>query len=138
MAAGPRVRKFLLVDNAAAVRLALAGQVEVVVGKNIQVRHAETGAQAMAAIRLEKPDCIFIGMGLASGERGAPVVEQILQAHPDLPVIVCTSLPREHPDVGQALSAGAVAFLPKPTREDTVRKALEGVPKIAGHLRRIH
>ncbi|MEA3202875.1 MAG: Response regulator receiver domain [Thermoplasmata archaeon] len=131
------MQRFLLVDNAAAVRLTLADQLRVVCGANLEVQHAESGKEALAACARQAFDAVFIGLGLAGGERGLPAVEAILGAHPRLPLILCTSMPREHPDVAAALSAGAVAYLPKPTRADTVRKALEGVPSIAGHLRRI-
>jgi ActR/RegA family two-component response regulator len=131
------MQRFLLVDNAAAVRMTLEAQLGVVCGKNIAVEHAQTGAEALAACKKTKFDAVLIGMGLANEERGAPVVVKLLEEHPDLAIIVCTSMPATHRDVTDSLSAGAVAYLAKPTRADTVRKALEGVPRIGGNLRRI-
>ena len=128
---------FLLVDNAAAVRQTLAAQLAIVCGKSIDVRHAESGAEAFAAVAQAKPDVVLIGMGLANEERGSPVAIRLLDENPELAIIVCTSMPATHRDVTDALSAGAVAYLAKPTRADTVRKALEGVPKISGNLHRI-
>src|ERR1051326_5066274 len=115
--------RFLIVDNAPAVRLALA--------KNLteydplcEIKEAETVAQAVAAMQGWKPSVIFTGMGLASGGKGLHLVEEVLRRDPKQTVVLCTSMPQDHPEVAEALSMGAFAYLPKPVRHDAVRRVM--------------
>src|SRR5690349_19592209 len=128
--------QFLIVDNAPAVRMALA--------KNLtefdplcEIKEAETIAQALALTQDWRPSVVFTGMGLAGGDRGIKLVEELLRRDPKQTIVLCTSMPKEHPEVGEALSMGAFAYLPKPVRHEAVRHVMNEYSEERGGLRRI-
>lgn len=128
--------RYLIVDNAPAVRLALKRHI-LEVEHFADVKEAESGKAAMAICAEWHPNIVFTGMGLANGEKGLPFVVHLLEQDPTATVILCTSMPKEHPDVAEALSVGAFSYLPKPVRAEAVRHVLNEFSSERGGLRRV-
>ncbi len=128
--------KFLIVDNAPAVRISLC--THVLEAEHLaEIKECETGKEALALIATWRPNVIFTGMGLANGEKGLPLVAEILRSDPKATVVLCTSMPLSHPDVAEALSLGAFAHLPKPVRADAVKHVINEWAMEKGGLRRL-
>ncbi|MES2153805.1 MAG: response regulator [bacterium] len=128
--------KYLIVDNAQAVRMVLARHI--LEHEHVaEIKEAESGKEALALISTWRPNVIFTGMGLANGEKGLPFVDAVLRRDPTQTIILCTSMPLAHPDVAEALSLGAFAHMPKPVRADAVHHVLNDFAMERGGLRRV-
>lgn len=128
--------KFLIVDNAPAIRMALGRHLREA-EPLCEIREADTNGTALAAMEGWRPNIVFTGMGLAHGEKGLPLVQEILRRDATQTVVICTSMPKDHADVAQALSDGAFAYLAKPVRGDPVKHILNEYSMERGGLRRI-
>ena len=128
--------RFLIVDNAAAVRMALAKHI-MEIEHFAEVKEATTTRDALAIVAAWRPNLIFTGMGLADAERGLPLVAELLRRDPSASIVLCTSMPITHADVAEALSLGAFAYLPKPVRGEALRHVIDEWSSERGGLRRV-
>lgn len=139
----PRVReasalagRYLIVDNAPAVRQALIMAIRSI-RPRAQFVEASTGKECLDAAAKAAFDAIFTGMRLTDGEPALPCILQLMDAEPGRPVLLCTVMPQNHPEVIEALSSGAAAYLPKPVSMADIRMALERIDERTGRRRRI-
>lgn len=128
--------RYLIAEDAPAARATLRRQVRVA-DAGATVEEAADGLQALRMCADATYDAVFVSMGLAHGEPGLPLVERLLEDDHHRAVIVCTSMPREHPEVAKAMSLGAFEYLAKPTRVDTVRLVLQELERERGRFSRI-
>lgn len=105
--------------------------------RGAEVREEERVAPALEADASWRPDLVFLGMVLAGDDRGITALRAMLRSRPERPVVLCTSLPENHPDVVQAVSLGAFASIPKPVVPAQVRHALMQVRAYHGRFRSI-
>ena len=114
--------KFLIVDDHAVVRAGLAallGQIE----PGTSVLQAGDGAEGLA-LAAEHADLVAVFLDLnLPGLSGVEAIAALQARLPGLPVIVLSS--SEDPeDVRRSLAAGALGYVPKSARPQTLASAL--------------
>ena len=129
--------KFLIVDNSAVVRQTLGSEISRI-DKSAQFKEVDRAAPAIEADAQWRPDAVFLGMLLAGTDRGLHVLEELLRRRPERPVVVCSGLPCDHPEVVQAVSMGAFAWLAKPVAPQAVRHAVMQIKAYSGQFKSIH
>jgi DNA-binding NarL/FixJ family response regulator len=80
------------------------------------VGEAADGASAVALAREQEPDVVVIDLNMP-GSAGADAVEQIVESHPAIEIVVLT-VSADGDDVLKMLAAGASSYLLKDTRTD--------------------
>lgn len=84
------------------------------------------------------PDIVFIGLILADDESGLPALKELLARKPLRPIVLCTRLASDHPEVVQALSSGVAAHLHTPVTPAALRAALTEVRRMQRSLTALH
>lgn len=122
--------KLLVVDDHAIVREGLAAMLRQL-GTDTEVLQAADGA---AGLRLAEAhpelDAVFLDLQMP-GVDGMSAVPEFGKRRPELPVIVLSSSEDPH-DVRRALALGALGYVPKSARPDTLLSALRLV--LSGNL----
>lgn len=109
----PSIR-VVVVDDSAAVRRLLSRAFELEDGFEL-VATASDGETAIPQIERARPDVVVLDLVLP-GLSGTAVLTSLRQRMPALPIVIFSNLPRQDSGaVFDALSAGAVEFVPKPT-----------------------
>lgn len=133
-----------MVDDSRTSRMMVAAAVRQASGVGASIQEASTFEEAVAAFERQPPDVVFLDMmldltrtGEPGGSTGLLALNTILLAKPDARVVLVTALPRDHPDVLEAVSLGAYAHLEKPLRSDAVRAVLQRIEAEQGRLGRI-
>lgn len=105
------ISKILVVDDSPTERLALQ---ELLAREGYQVVSAESGEQAIAASKSEKPDLILMDV-VMPGMNGYQATRTITrdEATRDIPVIMCTSKGQETDKIW-GIRQGASDYLVKP------------------------
>lgn len=129
--------RYLVVDDSASVRRLVATALRKLEGVNAEVTEAGDFEQARSAFEQKPPDVVFLDMLLGSGPGGVVLLDHFLQKAVDLPVVIISGLPRDHPTIVEAMSKGAFGFLEKPLRRDAIRAVLEELEQERGRLGRI-
>ena len=112
--AGPRV---LLVDDAAAIRIALRGVLE---DAGIEVvGEAPDGVQGVAMAGSLQPDVVLMDLRMPASD-GFQATERIVKEHPGVQVVVLSAYETEE-SAEAVMAAGAYAFLPKHCGADQIR-----------------
>ena len=109
------IRKILVVDDSPVERLAL----QEVLGRNgYQVLTAESGEQAIARSRSDRPDLILMDV-VMPGMNGYQATRTISRADEtrDIPIIMCTSKGQETDKIW-GMRQGALDYLVKPVDHD--------------------
>jgi len=110
-------RRILLADDDLEVRLGVADLLHEI---GLEVRHAETGLQALEVVRSEIVHAALLDMHMP-GCTGFEALPLLHRAQADLPCIVYSG--RWTPGLEQAvLDAGAYACLKKPVEPDVLRR----------------
>lgn len=130
------MRSVLVVDDSATIRFALARALRALRGPSVEVHEAEDPTRALKVFRDLRPDVVFLDMvfpddgGATQPDRekeeaGLQVLKDMLRERPDVPIVLVTGLPTNHPDVVDAVNLGATASLRKPLKIEEVRAVLE-------------
>jgi two-component system, NtrC family, nitrogen regulation response regulator GlnG len=113
-----------LVDDDASIRWVLEKALR---GSGMAARSFDAADNALAALRLERPDVLMTDIRMP-GRSGLQLLAEVKALHPELPVIVITA----HSDLDAAVAAyqgGAFEYLAKPfdidKAVDLVRRAAE-------------
>lgn len=133
------MRSVLVIDDSRSIRLVLAQAIRQTWGQDVEILGAEDPEKAWAALEGTKLDVVFLDM-IMPGETDTPesavgleLLRDIVEEKPEIPVVVVSGLPHNHPILVHAISLGAIAHLPKPVRPHDVRRVLESLsPKTAG------
>jgi DNA-binding NarL/FixJ family response regulator len=122
--------KILIVDDHPIVREGIAAVLRQL-DAAVQVLQAPDGATGLA-LAAAHPDlqCVLLDLRMA-GMAGMPMLEQLRQQYPDLPLLVVSST-EEPAAVRRALAAGARGYLPKSAGRQTMLAALRLV--LAGEV----
>ncbi|MET0577885.1 MAG: response regulator transcription factor [Ilumatobacteraceae bacterium] len=88
--------------------------VRVLRNEGLEVEHAATGREAIAAVGAQRPDLVLLDLTLPDLD-GLDVCRRIRADHPDLPIIMLTARSDEV-DVIVGLNAGADDYIAKPFR----------------------
>jgi DNA-binding NtrC family response regulator len=97
---------------------------------------AASRKDAAKAYRDARPDIVFVETQVGS-DSGVAVMNDIYKENPRACVIVCSGKSVDQPEVQEAITRGAFAYLPKPIRIDTVRRTLREVEQEIAGLGRI-
>jgi two-component system response regulator DesR len=118
-------QRVLVVDDSPVVRNRVRSLLAETPGVRV-VGEAEGVADAVAAIRLARPDAVILDMRLKNGT-GLEVLERVRDLTPPLRVVLLTNYDQqEYRDAARAL--GAVRFLDKSREFDRVAEALGLAP----------
>ena len=101
--------RVLVVDDETEVRLVLG---EFLTGRGYEVTTAESGADAIAQLKKDRPDVVLLDMSMPEMD-GVETLKRIVSLHPNLPVIMVTA----NADIvvtSQLLALGASDYIPKP------------------------
>ncbi len=129
-----RLRRVLVVDDEATIRLALS---RFLVSRGYVVETAESGPAALAALRRERAAVMLCDLRMP-GMTGIDVVPQALAIDPDLAVVMLTAM-SDAQSATDALTAGAGDYLVKPLELARLEQAVEGaLGRRARALRRKH
>ncbi|OUD12614.1 hypothetical protein TPSD3_16165 [Thioflexithrix psekupsensis] len=115
-------KRLLIVDDRAENRSVLVNLLQPL---GFQVETAEQGAQALAKIKVSRPDAVLTDLVMPVLD-GFEMVRQLRQsvAFVDLPVLAVSASVFEQ-DQAQSLEAGCNVFLPKPIQADVLLKELQ-------------
>ena len=114
-------KTILVVDDDRDVRHGLSTRLQ---AYGYDVKFAEDGAQATAAIKREKPDLVLLDLGIPAGD-GFTVLDR-LRDRPEfgaLPVIVISARSAAT-CMQKAMSGGARAYFEKPVEPDELMVAI--------------
>ena len=116
----PVAPRILVVDDVATNREIL---VQILEGLGAQVRQAQSGEEAIVAVRGERPDLVFMDIRM-QGMDGVEALRRLRAEHGDLPVVAISAsvLTHERQDY---LDAGFDAFVEKPFRLEALYACLE-------------
>jgi signal transduction histidine kinase/CheY-like chemotaxis protein len=112
----------LIVDDVATNREILA---QILEGLGARVRLAQSGEEAIAAARKERPDLVFMDIRMA-GMDGVEALRQLRAEHGELPMVAISASVMRH-QRQDYLQAGFDAFLEKPFRIEALYTCLEQV-----------
>lgn len=133
-----RLPAFLVVDDSPTIRMTVGAALKIVhQGAHVAIAEAATEREAVDQFLKGSFDMVFLDMMLAGSKNALDVLRAILAARPDALVVITTGLPREHPDVVEAISLGAFGYLRKPVRVADVRGIVEEVASESGRIGRI-
>ncbi len=117
--------RILLVEDEAAIRLALSGLLR---REGYEVEQAANGEEALAALRGAAFDLVLTDLALGAGASGVDVLRRARELAPECPVVMITAHGNEKVAV-EAMKLGAEDYVPKPFDNDeirlVVRRALE-------------
>jgi len=119
--------KVLIVDDSPDLRLVLS---DVVTGEGHTVFAAASGAEALALVRSQVLDLVFLDIGLPDAS-GIELISSIQQLIPDVDVVMLTALNDARSAV-ESLKSGAVDYILKPFDLLEFRKMLNRL--LAGRL----
>lgn len=102
-----------------------------------EVLEAADSEKAMEIFTRDRPDVVFLDMKLGSQMAGLELLRKMLALKPMTHIVIISGMSPEHPDIVDALSEGAFAFLRKPVRSDVLESLLRDIEKEGGHLRRV-
>lgn len=131
--------RYLVVDDSRTIRLTIAAALRQS-GSNPEILEADNVQAALEAFRRAAPDLVFLDMMLARDEPkagGLSILETILSERPEAKVVLVTGLSPDHPDLREAISAGAYAHIAKPVRVEAVRQVLQTFETETGRAGRI-
>lgn len=115
----PAVR-VLIVDDSPAVRRLLARAIAGEPGIELAAT-ADDGQAALAAVERDRPDVVILDLGLP-GLSGTEVLAALGRFRPAPPIVIFSGLPRgDSGAVWDAVSSGAVQFVPKPAGASALR-----------------
>lgn len=119
------VRKALVVDDSRLARVALT---RLLLRLGVDVETADSGAEALAAVRAETPDVVFLDymMPDMDGFEAASALSELPEVQ-SVPLVMYTSQNTPE-DRARAIRCGISGFLVKPVSEDALRDVLEGLP----------
>ena len=112
-------RAILVVDDAAFIRALLRA---VLTKAGFTVHEAISGQDALARYEQLGPDLVTLDLSMPDMS-GMEVLEQLRAADPDVRVLVISAI-EERDAILEALSSGAVDFLPKPFEPSQVLAAV--------------
>lgn len=85
---------------------------------------------ALEEFRKTKPSIVLLDMMMPGGRGGLDVLKSILNEQPDAMIVLLTALARDHPDVREALSLGAVGYLQKPVTMAALREVMSELERL--------
>jgi DNA-binding NtrC family response regulator len=109
--------RLLLVEDEAAIRLALSGLLR---RQGYEVDLAESGERAIATLRERPYDLVLTDLALGPGPSGMDVLRAARSEHPETPVVMITAHGSEKVAV-EAMKLGAADYVPKPFDNDEIR-----------------
>ncbi|MCA1818927.1 MAG: hypothetical protein ABR562_00875 [Thermoplasmatota archaeon] len=128
--------KFLVVHGIPAIRAALRKELAAH-EPGAAVAEAEWGPDGLRIDAEWSPDAVFIGLVFGHDTRDVATMAKLLQTKPARPVVLCTMLPRDDPNVVQALSLGAFAYIPQPMPKGLLKQTLAQLEVLRGGRRRV-
>jgi len=89
--------------------------------------------KALAAIESFSPYAVLLDVkfGDEQDRLGFDILEQVTPRHPDLPIIIMSSLERDVESLGRALELGAQLYIPKGPPPDDLASAIERAAEMA-------
>lgn len=126
----------LVVDDSPTVRLMISANIRRIKEAH-DVIEANEPEKAMEIFSRDRPDVVFLDMKLGSQMAGLDLLRRMLALKPMTHIVIISGLSPEHPDIVDAMSEGAFAFLRKPVRSDVLESLLRDIEKEGGHLRRV-
>lgn len=124
------IRRILIVDDSRTVRLALAAALRNELGTRLEVVEAHDKEEALESFAERAPDVVFLDMvlpGESEGMVGFDILKSMLAARPEVPIVLVSGLPADHPEIVGAVNLGAFARIEKPLRPDDVRRVLDAL-----------
>lgn len=125
----------LVVDDAAVDRKLVGGLLAREAG--LKIEFAQSGDEALARLAALTPDIIVTDL-VMPGISGLDLVGQVVEQHPEIPIVLMTGKGSEEVAV-QALRAGAASYVPKAVLHQhllsTVQDVLEMVQQRHSHAR---
>ncbi|MGE0402376.1 MAG: response regulator [Kofleriaceae bacterium] len=118
-----RRRHVLLVEDE---RSQAEGLAEMLREEGFSVAIAPAIPQALAAARVFRPDLVLVDMRLGTTS-GVSCVQQLRFEHGDIPTILTTGLPTEHPDVDFAVQQYHCRVVTKPLDFDVLLSVMTRV-----------
>lgn len=130
--------RFLLVDDNPTVRWRLSQLLQNAFRhRDPEILEVERIDSAMTALGTGTFDAVFFGLGLGGKDNGLELLRRMTAKVPSVVAVVHTSRAVTDPEVREALSLGAAAWLGKPARMAALAKVLDDV-RIGGAPGRIH
>ncbi|MFA5960635.1 MAG: UvrY/SirA/GacA family response regulator transcription factor [Tatlockia sp.] len=121
-----RLIKVLIVDDHALVRMGIRRLLDDLHDMTV-VADAESGEQALALVKMHKPDVVLLDMKMP-GIDGWEVTRRLKKSHPQIKVIAVTALCAE-PLPTRVLQLGAMGYLTKESGAEEMAAAIRKVAK---------
>ncbi len=118
------IHKILVVDDSPTERFFLS---ELLTRKGYQVRIAESGEEALAQAKQEKPDLILMDVVMPglNGFQATRAIAKDLETK-DIPIIMCTTKGQETDKVW-GMRQGARDYIVKPVNQDELLKKIAAI-----------
>lgn len=121
-----RLIKVLIVDDHALVRMGIRRLLDDLPDMDV-VADAESGEQALALVKIHKPDVVLLDMKMP-GIDGWEVTRRLKKSHPQVKVIAVTAMCAE-PLPTRVLQLGAMGYLTKESGAEEMAAAIRKVAK---------
>jgi len=108
-------KNILIIDDEESIRFTFS---YLLADQGYRVDVAATPQEALSCLERSDYDLIFLDILLGS-HSGISTLKKIKKSYPATPVIMVTGAP-DNDSVSEAIGIGAVAYLPKPVRLDTL------------------
>lgn len=131
-----RPRRILVVEEAPPVVRALLEALQKAGVPREDVRIAMSAQDALDAFHKDVPDVVFAELVGTRPEDGLEVVHEMLDAQPQVKVVLVTAEARDSPEVRAAIRAGVFAFVEKPLRHDKIRQVMQDLESEEGGIER--
>lgn len=129
--------KYLIVDDTETARLFLAIALKTAdMNHQAEILEADNRKDAVRLFREHSPELVFLETKVGQ-DSGHTIMADLFKERRSACVIVCSGRSADSPEVREAISKGAFAYMPKPIRLDTVRRTLREVESEIAGLGRI-
>ncbi len=122
---GRPYERILVVEDEPAFRRILARNL---IGRGLQVREAETAAEALEAIAADRPNLLLLDINLPD-RTGWDVLRELRSRGTEVPTIVISAVQVSH---SRMQEFHPLAFLPKPFPLHALLRLVLGAPRVDG------
>jgi two-component system, chemotaxis family, chemotaxis protein CheY len=116
------MKKILIVDDSQMIRKIIA---KMLIKKDCEIFEASNFSETIEQVKINKPDLIYLDIVMDTTDAGINALRNIKKEHPEIKIIMTTSLGYQTTIIKDCVDAGADEYISKPFSENEILKAYE-------------